>query len=456
MNRTKNNSYTNIFKIKVVEKALECGSNRKAAALYGIHEKNIRRWKLILPAIKEAARMSRITSARRRGKWPLLEKEVCTFIDNRRRRGVGVSRALIRLEALKVAGKLKIKEFKASEGWCTKFMRRHSYSIRRPTKIAQKLPKHHENKIIDFQRFVIRHRHQNNYELSCIGNMDETPVYQDMLPATTVNKKGEKTVILKSTGHEKNRYTVVLACMADGTKLPPMIIYKRTMRPKGNFPKDVKLHWNAKGWVDEDACKLWVKDIWTKRPGGYFKPRSLLVWDKFSAHLTEGVRKTLDDTKTDIAVIPGGLTSILQPLDVSLNKPFKDELRKRWTAWMAAESYTLTAGGNMRAPPLDTQAHWVKDSWDAIRVPTIVKSFKKCCISNAMDGTEDDILWQHEEINDTDEPVVEVQEETTDPHDDEIPEAEYQELFFGEHEDDNDDDNDDDGDDDDGGSDNDS
>ena len=83
MNRTKNNSYTNIFKIKVVEKALECGSNRKAAALYGIHEKNIRRWKLILPAIKEAARMSRITSATRKGKWPLLEKEVCTFIDNR-------------------------------------------------------------------------------------------------------------------------------------------------------------------------------------------------------------------------------------------------------------------------------------------------------------------------------------------------------------------------------------
>ena len=26
---------------------------------------------------------------------------------------------------------------------------------------------------------------------------------------------------------------------------------------------------------------------------------------------------------TDLAVIPGGLTSRLQPLDVSLNKPFK-------------------------------------------------------------------------------------------------------------------------------------
>ena len=45
MNRTKNNSYTNVFKIKVVEKALECGSNQKAAEVYGVDESNIRRWK---------------------------------------------------------------------------------------------------------------------------------------------------------------------------------------------------------------------------------------------------------------------------------------------------------------------------------------------------------------------------------------------------------------------------
>ena len=34
---------------------------------------------------------------------------------------------------------------------------------------------------------------------------------------------------------------------------------------------------------------------------------------------------------------------------------------------------------------------------DDVKVPTIVKSFKKCCISNAMDGTEDDMLWEDAE-----------------------------------------------------------
>ena len=65
--------------------------------------------------------------------------------------------------------------------------------------------------------------------------MDETPVYMDMLPRNSANKKGEKQVIMKSTGHEKSRYTVVLAVMADGTKLPPMIIFKRKTKPPGNY-----------------------------------------------------------------------------------------------------------------------------------------------------------------------------------------------------------------------------
>ena len=65
--------------------------------------------------------------------------------------------------------------------------------------------------------------------------MNKTPVYMDMLPRNTVNKKGEKQVIMKSTGHEKSRYTVDLALNADGTKLPPMIIFKRKTKPPGNY-----------------------------------------------------------------------------------------------------------------------------------------------------------------------------------------------------------------------------
>ena len=33
-------------------------------------------------------------------------------------------------------------------------------------------------------------------------------------------------------------------------------------------------------------------------------------------------------------------------------------------------------------------------AWKAIPESIIVRSFKKCCISIALDGSEDDILWE--------------------------------------------------------------
>ena len=36
----------------------------------------------------------------------------------------------------------------------------------------------------------------------------------------------------------------------------------------------------------------------------------------------------------------------------------------------------------------------MKNSWQRVKSETIVKSFKKCGISNALDGSEDDILYE--------------------------------------------------------------
>ena len=33
-------------------------------------------------------------------------------------------------------------------------------------------------------------------------------------------------------------------------------------------------------------------------------------------------------------------------------------------------------------------------AWKAIPESIIARAFKKCCISNALDGSEDDILWE--------------------------------------------------------------
>ncbi|KAG7174204.1 Pogo transposable element-like 7 [Homarus americanus] len=166
--------------------------------------------------------------------------------------------------------------------------------------------------------------------------------------------------------------------------------------PKVEFPTGAYVHVHENGWMDKGGVRLWLEHIWSRRPGGLRKERSLLVWDMFRSHLTEPVKICLKKHNTDTAVIPGGLTSVVQPLDVSLNMPFKDRVRDRWNKRMIEGDKTYTKGGNMRAAPLELLCEFVIDSWNAIKTETVVKSFKKCCISYSLDGEEDDVAWEDE------------------------------------------------------------
>jgi len=63
-------------------------------------------------------------------------------------------------------------------------------------------------------------------------------------------------------------------------------------------------------------------------------------------------------------------------------------------------NHTFTPAGRIRKPDLSQICQWILDSWNSISPDTIRRSFLKCCITNALDGTEDDILWQEMDESD--------------------------------------------------------
>jgi hypothetical protein len=73
---------------------------------------------------------------------------------------------------------------------------------------------------------------------------------------TTINQKGAKMVSIRTTGHERSSFTVILACMADGTKLPAVCIFKLKNVLKETFPHGIYIRANEKGWVNEQEM-LW-------------------------------------------------------------------------------------------------------------------------------------------------------------------------------------------------------
>ena len=63
--------------------------------------------------------------------------------------------------------------------------------------------------------------------------------------------------------------------------------------------------------------------------------------------------------------------------------------------WYAEGEHPFTPSGNMRKPILLDVCSWVNDAWQELHQDIIMRAFKKCCISNALDRTEDELLWEN-------------------------------------------------------------
>ena len=66
---------------------------------------------------------------------------------------------------------------------------------------------------------------------------------------------------------------------------------------------------------------------------------------------------------------------------------------KRKKKLVRGSSPHLSFNRPLRAAPSEV-ARWVSAAWKAIPQSIIFRYFKKCCINNALDESEDDILWE--------------------------------------------------------------
>jgi hypothetical protein len=149
--------------------------------------------------------------------------------------------------------------------------------------------------------------------------------------------------------------------------------------------------------MDSDGMDIWFNKVYEKRPGGKDGKKSLLIFDSFRGHLKDEIKNKAKTMNIELVVIPGVLTGQLQPLDVCLNKTFKVALREEWSKWII-HTKLLTKSGNIKKPSLYQVCEWVKHAWDSVKTESVIYSFKKCGISNDMDGNEDGILYESESL----------------------------------------------------------
>lgn len=364
-------SFTAGYKVDAVKYAVQCGTSA-AARKFDICDRMVRKWKVDVEKLQGCDKKKR--AFRRSGpKDSKMEKQLVDWILDLRTKSRAVLVKDVRNKAMEISEDLK---FVASAGWFRRFSKRSGIVLRRRTSVGQPLPDDHKAKIKEFRRFC--EEETLNVLPADLGNADEVPVPFDMVYERTVEVKGKDDVKIDSTGHEKSNFTVFLAVTADGAKLKPLIIFKKKLLPKGQFPEDVVIKVNEKGWMTTEILQEWVMEVWQKRQNPELDPcKSLLILDSARSHLTQASKDTIQQV-SKLAVIPGGLTKHLQPLDVAVNKPFKDRLKKAWELWMQDETKAqYTKGGRRKRCSYEEVASMVHDSFYSIEAETIQNGFIK-------------------------------------------------------------------------------
>ena len=211
-----------------------------------------------------------------------------------------------------------------------------------------------------------------NRDQRYIINMDQTPVFFSMVPNKTLNIAGARSINVRTSTGSTMRLTCAVTVSAAGDILRPFIVFKgkrdgRIAREfqnpeKSGFLVDCSYICQDRAWMDEAVMLQWVKEVlepWSKHVPAGIVPYLLL--DSYKCHLMSSVVHAIQDLGIEVEHIPGGCTGLVQLLDVGVNKPLKNWIRRKWEEYMLEEGLAMTVS---KPPTRQRMTTWVTESLD--------------------------------------------------------------------------------------------
>ena len=124
--------------------------------------------------------------------------------------------------------------------------------------------------------------------------------------------------------------------------------------------------------------------------------------DNFKGQVTASVSSLLEANNIHVCLLPANTTDRLQPMDISVNKPGKDFLKRRFEAWYAEEIQKQLDGNDIESTelaPVDLSlprlkvlgAKWILEMFHYLshNPQIVVRGFQKAGIAGAVYGCEE-------------------------------------------------------------------
>lgn len=259
-----------------------------------------------------------------------------------------------------------------------------------------------EEFLADIKAEVLMH----DIPLDLVFNWDQTGIHLVPTGEWTMHQAKEKVVPITHSD-DKRQITGVFAVTATGKYFPPQLIYKgKTERchPRVSTPAGWDMWHSEKHWSTEDTMVRYIENVIVpcvnERREVLKLPKSqpaLAIFDCFKGQTTPQVNALLGKHHVRVVIVPANCTDKLQPLDISINKPFKDEMKKRFQLWYASEvqeqlkeSKSVKVDVSMAAVK-HRSANWIISTWSEIegRPEIAINGFRKAGILDAISSVTD-------------------------------------------------------------------
>lgn len=251
----------------------------------------------------------------RKGKFPEVDTQLKEFVErNVVDKGATLPKDVIQEQGRRIASKLKIKGFKASNGYFERWKTRSNVERITIHGDANSVPQETVDEWMKKVPTLIR-----DYNQKDVYNVDEFALFYKLRPSKTYSLKGKKC---KAGKLSKSRVTFLIGANMDGSDKLKLSLIGHANQPRGFVKDSRKFNYfhNKKAWMTNDIFRVILGKLNTRMKN---KGRKILLFaDNFSGH------KNLPNySNIEVKFFPANTTSVTQPMDMGIIKVFKNYYR---------------------------------------------------------------------------------------------------------------------------------